>query len=59
MAGFYAVFVFLLVFLLYHLLNFRDDISGAAAARGLTAWDLLHRAGPSRKNREGPAAFRQ
>jgi len=57
MAGFHDVSVLTLQHLLNYILNFRDDISGAAAARGLTTWDLLHRAGPSRKNRDGPAAF--
>ena len=49
MAGFQAVFFLTLQQLLHHLLIFRDDISGAAAARALTTWDLNHRAGPSRK----------
>ncbi len=58
-AGFYAVFSFILEHLLDYLLNFRDDIWGAAASRGMTTWHLNHRAGPSRKNREGPATFLQ
>jgi len=49
MAEFHDVSVLTLQHLLLHLLNFRDDISGAAAARALTTWDLHHRAGPSRK----------
>jgi|SRR5579862_1412814 len=49
MAGFHAVFLLTLQYTLNHLLIFRDDISGATAARGLTTWDFIHRAGPSRK----------
>ena len=36
---------------LHDLLTFRDDISGAEAARGLTTWDLHHRAGLAPKER--------
>ena len=43
--GFYAVFNLTLEYLLNYLLNFRDDIWGATATRGLTTWDLIHRAG--------------
>jgi hypothetical protein len=47
MAGFYAVFCFTLEHHLHYILNFRDDISGGKRARGLTTWDLNHRAGPA------------
>jgi hypothetical protein len=49
--GFYAVFVFILEHHLHYILNFRDDFSGRAASRGLTTWDLSHRAGPAPKER--------
>jgi hypothetical protein len=50
-AGFYTVFYLTLEHHLNYLLNFRDDISGGAAARGLTTWDLIHRAGPAPRER--------
>jgi len=37
-AGFYALFHFLLIHHLDSILNFRDDFSWAAGARGLTTW---------------------
>jgi len=43
--GFYGFFHFILEHLLNSILNFRDDVSGAAAAYGLMTWDLIHRAG--------------
>jgi hypothetical protein len=46
-AGFCAVFCFTLEHHLNYILNFRDDISGGKRARGLTTWDLIHRAGPA------------
>ena len=46
-AGFYTVFSFTLEHHLNYILNFRDDISGGKRARGLTTWDLNHRAGPA------------
>ena len=46
-AGFCAVFCFTLEHHLNYILNFRDDISGGKRARGLTTWDLNHRAGPA------------
>ena len=33
------------LYFLDYLLNFRDDLPGAASPRGLTAWHLNHRAG--------------
>jgi len=45
MDGFYALFYLTLVYFLDYLLNFRDDLPGAASPRGLTAWHLNHRAG--------------
>jgi hypothetical protein len=56
-AGFRAVFYLTLQHLLDYIFNFRDDTSGAAAARGLTTWHFNHRAGQARRNREGPATF--
>jgi hypothetical protein len=44
-AGFYAAFHFILEHLRNSILNFRDRFSGAAAARELTTWNLIHRAG--------------
>ena len=44
-AVFHAVFFLTLKHLLHSILNFRDDISGAPATRGLTTCDLNHRAG--------------
>ena len=51
MDALHAVFNLTLVLLLDHLLNFRDDIPGATALRGLTAWHLHHRAGSAPQER--------
>jgi hypothetical protein len=59
MAGFYGVFYLILVHILDFFLDFRDDISGAAAARGLTTWDLIHRAGPAPLERAPRPSFRR
>jgi hypothetical protein len=47
MGRFYGVFAFSHQHFLYFLLKLRDDISGTATSRGLTTWDLYHRAGPA------------
>jgi hypothetical protein len=57
--GFHAVFFLILEHHLHSILNFRDDISGAAAARGLTTWDLNHRAGPAPQERAPRPSFRR
>ncbi len=56
-AGFYAVFCFNLEHHLHYILNFRDDISGGKRARGLTTWDLIHRAGPALMERAPRPSF--
>ena len=56
-AGFYAVFWFILEHHLNYILNFRDDISGGKRARGLTTWDLIHRAGPAPLERAPRPSF--
>jgi hypothetical protein len=57
--GFHNVFTLTLEYLLNYLLNFRADIRGAAAARGLTTWDLIHRAGPAPTERAPRPSFQQ
>jgi hypothetical protein len=56
-AGFYAVFCFTLEHHLHYIFNFRDDISGGKRARGLTTWDLNHRAGPAPLERAPRPSF--
>jgi hypothetical protein len=56
-AGFYTVFCFTLEHHLNYILNFRDDISGGKRARGLTTWDLNHRAGPAPLERAPRPSF--
>ena len=58
-AAVYAVFYLTLVYLLNSIPNFRDDISGGATTRGLTTWDLNHRAGPAPMERAPRPSFSQ